>query len=80
MQNLLAKHDTYQNMIICVWLPQMKQLSPSIIYINTLKKKNKQKKKKIDQVVNSTTAKFLLYNNSSTEIYYLNYLPWLTEL
>lgn len=41
MQNLLAKHDTYQNMIICVWLPQMKQLSPPIIYINTLKK-NKQ--------------------------------------
>lgn len=42
MQNLLAKHDTYQNMIICVWLPQMKQLSPPIIYINTLKKKTKQ--------------------------------------
>ena len=52
----------------------MKQLSPPIIYINTLKK-TKQNKKKIDQVVNSTTAKFLLYNNSSTEIYYLNYLP-----
>ena len=80
MQNLLAKHDTYQNMIICVWLPQMKQLSPPIIYINTLKKKNKQKKKKIDQVVNSTTPKLSLYNNSSTEIYYLNYLSWLTEL
>lgn len=78
MQNLLAKHDTYQNMIICVWLPQMKQLSPPIIYINTLKKKTN--KKKIDQVVNSTTAKFSLYNNSSTGIYYLNYLPWLTEL
>lgn len=43
MQNLLAKHDTYQNMIICVWLPQMKQLSPPIIYINTLKKQNKKK-------------------------------------
>ena len=53
----------------------MKQLSPPIIYINTLKKTNKEKKKKIDQVVNSTTAKFSLYNNSSTEIYYLNYLP-----
>ena len=79
MQNLLAKHDTYQNMIICMWLPQMKQLSPPIIYINTLKK-TKQNKKKIDQVVNSTTAKFSLYNNSSTGIYYLNYLPWLTEL
>ena len=51
----------------------MKQLSPPIIYINTLKKKTN--KKKIDQVVNSTTAKFSLYNNSSTEIYYLNYLP-----
>ena len=78
MQNLLTKHDTYQNMIICVWLPQMKQLSPPIIYINTLKKKTNNKK--IDQVVNSTTAKFSLYNNSSTGIYYLNYLPWLTEL
>ena len=43
MQNLLAKHDTYQNMIICVWLPQMKQLSPPIIYINTFKKKKQTK-------------------------------------